>query len=422
MRAAVLQAVVVTLALGGAAPPSADTSWPQWGGPRRNFTVETTGIRSSWPAAGPAKLWERTLGEGHSSIVAEGGRLYTMYRPAGLLSMIRRSQQEIVTAIDASTGRTIWEHPYDASTGGLDLSEGAGPHSTPLILGDRLIVMSSRVEIMALDKATGRQIWYHDLIKELGAPMDDRGYSSSPIAYANTVLVPVGAPGASVVAFNPQSGAIVWKGGSFPVAPASPVLIKVDGQDQLVVSGANEIAGVNPSNGAVLWTHPNKTDWGLNISTPVWGDDNLLFVAAAYNNGARALKLTQAGGKTTVQEKWKQNRMRVHIGTVIRLGDFAVGSSGDFGPCPTVAIDINTGQILWQNRDFARSTFLHADGKLIVMDEDGTIGLATASRQGFTVLARAQVLTNRAWTPPTLLGTKLYVRDRKQMMAFELGS
>jgi len=405
------------------ATPSAapDTSWLQWGGPRRNFTAETSGLASKWPASGPKKLWERALGEGHSSIVVEGGRLYTMYRPLGLLSMVRRSQQEIVTALDASTGKTLWEHPYDSPTGDLNLSEGAGPHATPLIAGDRLFAMSSRAEILALDKLSGKRLWFHDLVKELGAPLDGRGYSSSPIAYGATVIVPAGGPGASVAAFNQQTGALAWKGGNFPIAPASPVLINVDGQEQIVVSGANEIVGMNPSNGTILWTHRNPTSYGLNISTPVWGEGNLLFVSAAYNNVARLLKLAQSGGKTTVQELWTQNRMRVHIGTVIRLGDFAVGSSGDFGPCPTVGIDLKTGQILWQSRDFARSTFLHADGKLIVMDEDGNIGLATATRQGYTVLAKASILTNRAWTTPTLVGTKLYVRDRKQMMAFELG-
>lgn len=412
--------MVVTAGIG--APAAPDTSWPQWGGPRRNFMVESSGLASSWPASGPPQLWQRELGEGHSSIVAEGGRLYTMYRPVGMLSMIRRSQQEIVTAIDASTGRTVWEHTIDSPTAGLDLSAGAGPHSTPLVAGERLFVMSSRVEIAALEKQTGKRLWYHDLTKEVGAPLVDRGYSSSPIAYRGTVIVPAGGPGASVVAFNQQTGAIAWKSGNFPVAPASPILINVDGQDQLVVSGAGEVVGVSPANGAVLWTHPNKTEYGLNISTPVWGEGNLLFLSAAYNNGARLLKLTQSSGKTVVEEIWMQNRMRVHIGSVIRLGDFAVGSSGDFGPCPAVAIDLKTGQILWQNREFARSTFLHADGKLIVMDEDGNIGLATATRQGLSVLAKAAVLTNRAWTPPTLVGTKLYVRDRQRMMALELGA
>jgi outer membrane protein assembly factor BamB len=395
-----------------ASPAAPDTAWPQWGGPRRNFMVETTGLASSWPQGGPRRLWQRRLGDGHSAIAVDGGKLYTMYRS---------QLTEKVVAIDAAKGTTVWEYSYEAPTGGLDFSEGAGPHATPLIVGNLLFAMSSRVQLFAIDKNTGTLAWSHDLRKEFQAPQDDRGYSSSPIAYRGTVIVPAGGPGASVVAFDQKTGRLAWKGGSFAVAAASPILIKVDGQDQLVVSGADAIAGVSPVDGTVLWTHGNKTDWGLNISTPVWGDDNLLFVSAAYNNGARALKLSQAAGKTSVKEVWFQNRMRTHIGTVIRLGDFAVGSSGDFGPCPTVAVDMKTGQILWQNRQFARSTFLYADSKLVIMDEDGTLGLATATRSGMTVLTRASILTNRAWTVPTLVGTKLYVRDRRDMVALELG-
>lgn len=400
---------------------AADTAWLQWGGPRRNFMVETSGLASSWPEGGPRRLWQRALGEGHSAVVVENGRLYTMYRPAGLLSYVRRSQQETIAALEAASGRTIWEHTYSSATGGLNLSEGAGPHSTPLIVGDLLFTASSRTEVFALDKNTGKVVWSHDLIKEFGAVQDDRGYSPSALAYRDTVIFPAGAPGASVMAFNQKTGAVVWKGGNFPTGPGSPILINVDGQDQLAVWGANEIAGVDPASGAVLWSHPHKTDWGLNISTPVWGTDNVLLVSSAYNNGARLLKLSQSGGKTVVQELWYQNRMRVHIGTMIRLGDYAIGSSGDFGPCPTVAIDLKTGAILWQNREFARSTFLYADNKLVIMDEDGNIGLASPSRQGLNVLAKASVLTNRAWTVPTLVGTTLYVRDRSQIAAFDLG-
>jgi outer membrane protein assembly factor BamB len=399
---------------------AANTEWLQWGGPSRNFMVPSATLPASWPPGGPKRVWERALGEGHSAILVEGGRLYTMYRPLGLLSIVRRSQQEIVTAIDASTGKTIWEYAYAAPTDGFDLSYGSGPHSTPLIVGNLLYAMSSRTELFAFDKQSGKLVWSHDLQKEVGAPLEGRGYSASPVLYRDTIIVPAGGPGASVVAFNAKSGAIVWKGGNFPVAHASPVLISVDGQDQLVVSGADDIAGVDPTNGNVLWTHANKTSWGLNISMPVWGEGNLLLVSAAYNNGTRLLKLAQSGGRTTVKEQWYQNRMRTHIGTIIRLGDFAVGSSGDFGPCPTVGIDLATGQILWSDRTFARSTFLYADNKLLILDEDGQIGLATPSRSGLNVLAKAPLLTNRAWTVPTLVGSRLYVRDRKSMMAVEL--
>lgn len=420
-RRIALAAILACAGLAVAHLDAADTAWLQWGGPRRNFTVDTSGLASSWPASGPPKLWERTIGEGHSAIVVEGGRIYTMYRPAGLLTMIRRSQQEAVGAFDAATGAPVWEYTFDSSTSGLDLSEGAGPHATPLIVGNLLFAAGSRTRLLALDKGSGKLVWQHDLVSAFGATQDGRGYSPSPLAYRDTILVPAGATGASVMAFDQKTGAVVWKGGSFPVGPGSPILIHVDGQDQVVISGADAMVGMDPSNGTVLWSHPHKTDWGLNISTPVWGEGNLLLISSAYNNGARLLKLAQSGGRTTVQELWYQNRMRVHIGTMIRLGDYAIGSSGDFGPCPTVAIDLKTGSVLWQNRDFARSTFLWADNKLIVMDEDGHVGLAVPSREGLKVLAKAPVLTNRAWTVPTLIGTKLYVRDRRNMAAFELG-
>ena len=64
-------------------------------------------------------------------------------------------------------------------------------------------------------------------------------------------------------------------------------------------------------------------------------------------------------------------------------------SSGDFGPAFLSAVNVKTGAIAWQDRAFARAQLLYADGKLIVLDEDGTLGLATVSPQGLKVLARA---------------------------------
>jgi hypothetical protein len=114
--------------------------------------------------------------------------------------------------------------------------------------------------------------------------------------------------------------------------------------------------------------------------------------------------------------------MRVHIGTAIRIGDHVYGSSGDFGPAFLTAVDVHSGKIAWQDRAFARAQLLYADGKLVILDEDGNLGIAIATPQGLQVLARAPVLENLAWTPPTLVGTKLYVRDRKNIASFELGS
>ncbi|HWI20037.1 MAG TPA: hypothetical protein VNT81_19930 [Vicinamibacterales bacterium] len=60
--------------------PAANDSWRQWGGPNRNFMVNSTGLAEKWPETGPPVIWTRPLGTGHSAILVDEGRLYTMYR------------------------------------------------------------------------------------------------------------------------------------------------------------------------------------------------------------------------------------------------------------------------------------------------------------------------------------------------------
>jgi outer membrane protein assembly factor BamB len=112
--------------------------------------------------------------------------------------------------------------------------------------------------------------------------------------------------------------------------------------------------------------------------------------------------------------------MRVHIGNLLHIGDTLYGSSGDFGPAPLTALDAKTGKVLWQDRSFPKATFLYADGKLIAVDEDGNLSLATVSPAGLKVLSRVELLRSNAWTAPALAGTALYIRDRHSLMALDL--
>ena len=412
---AVVACLLTPVTIAGQAAPS----WTQWGGAGRDFMSDSKGLASTWPASGPKKLWSRSLGEGHSSVLIENGRLYTMYRQITRQPSV--SHEEVVASLDAASGKTIWEFKYPAPPNGIQFDQGFGPHSTPLIVGNRLFAASSRSELFALDKTTGKRIWSHDFVKEFNAPLTARGYSGSPLLYNGTIIVTMGGPNQAVAAFDQASGKLLWKQGYFVWAPASPILIDVDKQPQLVVFGGDVVTGMDPANGRELWRHPHKTDWGLNISTPVWvADQHLLLVSSAYGVGTRGLELRQTAGKTTVTEKWHSQRMRIHIGTIIRLGEHAYASSGDFGPAFISAFDLKSGAIAWQDRSFARAQLLYADGKIIVLDEDGVLGLATVSPQGLKVLAKASVLQHLAWTPPTLVGTTLYVRDRQTISAFDL--
>lgn len=399
------------------------TAWLEWGGPRRNFTSDAVGLADAWPESGPPRAWTRELGDGHSSILVDAGRLYTMYRPLTNENG-RWSDEEVVIALDAPTGRTIWEHRYPSSLQGMDLQYGPGPHSTPLIVGERLFTTGTNKQIFALDKTTGAVAWSHDLVKEFNAPphyvnMSQKpGYHCSPVAYKNMIFVTAGGPGQAVIAFRQDDGALVWRSGEFAIAPASPLVITVQGQDQLIIFASDRVVGLNPDTGAVLWSHPHPRRQDVNVTTPVWSpEDNLLLVSSAQDSGTRVLELSRAG----VKELWYTNKVRVYFTTVIRIGDYYYGSSGEYGPIFFTAIHARTGEIALQDRSLARSSFLYADGKLIILDEDGTLALATASPQQLKVLAKTPLLNAKAWTVPTLAGTKLYVRDRATIAALELG-
>jgi len=403
------------------------SAWPQWGGPTRDFKAPAARLAASWPAGGPKALWSRDLGDGYSAIVTDGSSLYTMYRPpkgvvGTVVSKFTGSDPEAVIALDPATGATRWEHVYEAPPlKGMNMEYGPGPLATPLVAGELVFAVGTNGHLVALEKATGKERWSQELWSKLGGTLQDRGYSCSPLAYGDNVLVTVGGKGQAVMAFRQRDGALAWKAADFAPSPSSLMVINVDGQDQLLMFHAHGIAGLDPGSGAVLWDHPHKTDWGLNIALPIWGEGNLLFVSSAYSGGSRVLQLSRAGGKTQVKELWFSNKLRIHHGNGLRIGDYVYGSSGDFGPSTLVALNVRTGEMAWQERGLAKATAVLADGKAVLLDEEGTLALATLTPQKLEIHSKASVFQGRSWTAPTLAGTRLYLRDRTAVKAFDIG-
>jgi len=386
--------------------------WPQWGGPNRNFVITSARLADSWPPDGPRRVWERDLGEGYSGIAVQSGQLFTM---------VHRSGQEVVVALDASSGKTIWEYPYDvAFLEEMNMDTGPGPHSTPLVVGPLVFTTGTTGRLHSLDRKSGRVVWSHDIFKEFGGTVLVRGYSSSPIAYGQTVIVPAGGQGRALMAFSQKDGSLVWQKQDFRNSHSSPTLIQVNGQDQLVVLMHKVIAGLDPKNGDLIWSLPHELIGDHIVFTPLWTEENLLFYSSAYNGGSRLLQLSKDDGKTSVKELWFNNKMHIHHGNAIRVGGQIYGSSGDFGPAFMTAIDVETGKILWQDRSFSKATLIYADGKFIVLDEEGNLFLARMNSQGMTVISKASLLKSKARTPPSLVGTRLYLRDRQKLLALDL--
>jgi len=394
------------------ARPAPSRDWLQWGGPRRDFVTPSTGLPTLWPANGPRKLWSRALGDGYSGIAVEGTTLYTAFR---------RGSQDVVTALDARTGKTLWEYAYQATfQNSYSEAVGPGPYAMPQVVGDRLVTASGIGQVHSIDKKTGRPVWSHDLYSEFSGTRLEFGYSCHALPYKDSLILLAGGRDAAALALRQSDGAVLWKNMNFRNAHSSPVLIEVDGQPQVVALMASEVIGFSPDNGQLLWQHRHPTENGLAISTPIWAPGNLLLISSAYNGGSRALELRQSGGNTTVKELWHNRRLQSHFGTVIRHGDYVYMSSGHNGPAFMTCVNLRNGEVAWQQRGFAKAQLLGADDKLILLDEDGNLALIEATPKEFRVLAKMPLLQHLSWTAPTLSGANLYLRDRQVLMALDL--
>lgn len=392
--------------------PAASPEWGQWAGPNRNFHVSARAIAAKWPDSGPKVVWKRPLPYGSSSVAVDGKRLYTMYRG---------EDSEVVVSLDAATGKTIWEYKYAAKfLKGMNMATGPGPHSTPLVDGNRLYTVGVNGKLHCLDKKSGKVLWTRGLIEEMGGSVMLRGYSNSPMRYKDTLIVMVGGKGHTIAALDLKTGATRWMGGDFGNSHSSPVLINVDGEDQLACVVEKAVAGFDPNSGRVLWSHAHENRGGDITSTLLWGPDNLLFFSGAYQGGSRTLELKQTGGVTQVKELWFHRQMRVHHSNAMRVGDYVYASNGDFGGTVFLCANIKTGEIKWRERAVVRANTLLIGDRAVILDEDGVLHLATLSPDGYKEISKFQVLENLAWTPPSIAGTRLYVRDRKSIAAIEL--
>ncbi len=399
--------------------PAAPVAWPQWGGPNRDFVIEDgPSLAPSWPEDGPPILWQRALGGGYSQILADGDVLYVNFR---------RGDDDVAAALDAASGETRWEHSHGAAPFDKQRIEfGTGPNSTPLLAGDRraggaqaqrLITVGFTGRIHALNAATGEVAWSHDLVADFGGKQQRFGTSAAPVAYRDMAIVLAGGEQHGALGFDLTTGEMVWRSPALDISYASPIVIELGGEDQLVFMTSKEIVGVGLADSAVKWRHPHKNQYGNNCTGPWWGDDGLMFVSSQADGGSRTLRLTADGGRVSVEEIARDPSLKIFHNSAVRLGDHLYGASGSF----LVAHNVKTGEEAWRVRGFPEANVVVAGDKALLLDENGTLSLATLAPEQLTVHSQVQFLTRPAWTAPTLAGTRLYLRDKEKIMALELG-
>ena len=389
--------------------------WLGWGGPKGNFRLnEAANLIDDFGGKFPKRLWKRPLGDGYSAIVAKAGRLYTQYR---------NEDREVIVALDSASGETLWEQDYQVSYyPNMDLNFGKGPNASPLIVDERLFTVSIAGEMRATELASGELIWRMDLHERFGSQKrkEEYGYSASPIAYTDRLIVLVGGDQHGVVALNPGDGKVIWSSPPSRVSYAQPTIIQVEGQDQLVFFSPTEVIGLNLENGKFLWRYPVKCYTENNLTPALQLDERHLWVASQLDGGSRILKLPARGSNQPPEVSWESPTIRqAHWHSFVE-GDFIYGSFGGNSNSFLAGFNWRTGTFVWRQRGFHLAKGVMADGKFYFTDENGQLVIAKLSPQGVEILDAYQILSRVSWTAPTLVGTKLFLRDREHILAVEL--
>lgn len=402
----VLPLAIAASAFASAAPGAED--WPQLWGPGATGAVEA----EATGGVALRELWRRPIGSGFSGIAVSGGHGYT-----GESDGV--SDQAI--AFDVATGRTLWRAALGETYRGHDGSRD-GPIATPAVSEGRVYMAGPRGVLLALDAASGRELWRRDLLAEPGLKAPFYGFGASPIVAAGRVVVQVGGPEKSgLAAFDAASGRPAWsalvaetKGDSSGYAAAVPVAIA--GELQLAVTAHDRVFAVRAEDGALAWSHPLGASEEPTRSPLALPGDRVL---VSRNDGTILLQLAREGGGFRASEAWRSPRLKGGLSPTVHEAGSLYGFGGQFLLC----VDARTGEPRWREKTNS-GALIRVGRRLLLLGElSGLLRVVEASSSGYRELARAPAFNAGAQssTGPSYAGGRVFVRNVEEMAAYELG-
>lgn len=374
--------------------------WPGFRGPNRDGKSPDTGLLKEWPAGGPKLAWKvDNIGTGFSSVAVAGGTVYITGSVNGKL---------VLSALTLE-GKPKWH----ADCGPDWTGSYPGARATPTIDGNRLYLLSGVGRLGCLDVKTGRPLWARDA-REFGGSPGGWGYAESVLILGELAVFKPGGQNC-IVALNKENGRDVWASRGFAAGPEySSCLAFVHDGVPMIATGTNQgIVGINPRNGALLWSNRFSANNTANCPTPAYSDGHV-FWANGYGKGGICLKL----GRGSADQAWTTRDMVCHHGGYVIHEGHVYGNHEQGWTC----LDLKTGQRKWNERGVGKGSLCWADGMLYLFSEErGQAALATCSPEGMEIKGRVQVAGDGpSWAHPVVIGGKLYLRYAQNLYCFDV--
>ena len=181
-----------------------------------------------------------------------------------------------------------------------------------------------------------------------------------------------------------------------------------EGKTGFLLFRRDGLAGIDPADGHALWTYEWITGANVNAATPLYLEGGKVFISSGYDHGCCLLDISSGQPR----ELWQNKSMRNHFSTCAVWKGTIYGIDGHAGrrDASVVALDLKDGSRLWK-QEVGMGSLRLADGKLIVLNEQGDLIFADAVPTGFHELGRKRILSFKCWTVPTIANGRLFARN-----------
>jgi len=403
-------AVIGILSLATLSDSAELESWTQWRGPYRDGHV---GGAASWPERLDDKsltpVWRVPLGPSYSGPIVSKDLVF--------VTETKEEKFESVRALDRGSGRQVWETSWEGAIKVPFFAKANGDwiRSTPAYDGDCLYVGGIRDLLVCLDAKTGRTIWSVDFVKEMKSPVPTFGFVCSPLIDGNDLYVQAGG---GFCKLDKRTGKLIWRtladgGGMNGSAFSSPYMAFLLGKRHVLVQTREELCGVDPENGNVLWKRTIPTFRGMNILTPTVIGDTVF--TSAYRGKSFLFKLTREGEKYDLSEVWT-NKVSGYMSSPVVVGGYLyLHLQNQRFTC----IELNTGKTMWTTAPFGKYWSLVANkDRILALDETGELLLIRANPEKFELIDSRKISDEPTWAHLAVVGDEIFVRELKGMAVY----
>ena len=397
LRIVVVAALVLTTGIRAQQGPSADVT--QWRGAARDGVVSGFTSPQTWPEA-LDKKWSLEVGTGYATPLVVGNRVY---------QFARIGENETLTALDAESGRVVWQTGYAATftMNPATKAHGPGPKSTPVFTAGKLYTIGMAGTVTAWDAASGKQLW-----QKVGAGPDMQytSHSFSPLIEGSSVIFHVGGLGkGALTAFDLNSGEVRWRWEGDGPGYASAIVAVFDGVRQVITPTEKKIVGVDAATGVLLWERPLAHQFASNAITPVVHGQTII---VAGTGPLFAFTVGRSMGRWTTDQVWENAEQTLRFTTPVTLGGTLFGFSGR-NSGQYFAMDAASGKTLWSSepRQGAHASLARAGELVLSLESDGEFVVFRANPKTFELVKRYIAATNETWAQPAISGNRIFVKD-----------